>query len=58
MENEKAEISQTIGIRQGDNLSPVLFLFLMSDFVEAFESEWTNKGMHPAEFSRVASNDF
>ena len=25
--SEKAEISQTIEVRQGDNLSPVLFLF-------------------------------
>ena len=34
---EEAEIPQTIGVRQGDNLSPVLFLFLMSTFAEALE---------------------
>jgi hypothetical protein len=32
--NKKAEIPQTIGVLQGDNLSPVLFL-LMSAFAEA-----------------------
>ena len=55
--SEKTEIPQTIGVRQGDNLSPVLFLFLMSAFAEALESQWSEKGIHQAEFSRVSTND-
>ncbi|KAL7529522.1 hypothetical protein ACHAWF_003009 [Thalassiosira exigua] len=36
---ETAEISQGVGVRQGDNLSPVLFLFLMSAFAKTLEWE-------------------
>jgi hypothetical protein len=56
--NKKAEIPQTIGVHEGDNLSPVLFLFLISAFAEALESEWTKKGIIQVEFSRVSSEDF
>ena len=56
--SEKAEIPQTIGVRQGDNLSPVLFLFLMSAFAEALESKWTENQIQQAEFSRITRNDF
>ena len=37
--SEKREIAQTVGVRQGDNLSPVLFLFMMSAFAEALENK-------------------
>ena len=37
--SEKREIEQTVGVRQGDNLSPVLFLFMMSAFAETLENE-------------------
>jgi hypothetical protein len=33
-EKEVQEIWQSIGVRQGDNMAPVLFLFLMSAFAE------------------------
>ena len=36
---ESTEIPQTVGVRQGDNLSPVLFLFLMSAIGESFDNE-------------------
>ncbi|MCP4745472.1 MAG: hypothetical protein GY874_04910 [Desulfobacteraceae bacterium] len=55
---ESSEIPQTIGVRQGDNLSPVLFLFLMSAFAEALETEWGKKGIEKAEFSRVSTESF
>ena len=32
VEDKTAEISQTVGVRQGDNMLPVLFLFFMSAF--------------------------
>ena len=58
--SEKREIEQTVGVRQGNNLSPVLFLFMMSAFAEALENEWEVKGVLQAEFVRVeqdSSND-
>ena len=38
---ESAVIPQTIGVRQGDNLSPVIFLLLMTAFAEILEAKWT-----------------
>jgi hypothetical protein len=40
IENETAEIPQTVGVRQGDNMVPVLFLFLMTAFAKTLELEW------------------
>jgi truncated hemoglobin YjbI len=42
---EKAEISQTVGVRQGDNLSPVIFIFLMSACAESMQDELDARGM-------------
>jgi hypothetical protein len=41
-ENDVQEILQSVGVQQGDNTAPVLFLFLMSTFVETLEPEWKN----------------
>ena len=40
IEKEVVELPQTVGVRQGDNMAPVLFLFLMSAFAETLEAEW------------------
>jgi hypothetical protein len=40
IEKEVVELPQTVGVRQGDNMAPVLFLFLMSAFAETLETEW------------------
>jgi hypothetical protein len=50
---EKAEIDQEVGMRQGDNVSLVIFLFLMSTFVETLEEEWTQSGLSEAIFKNV-----
>jgi hypothetical protein len=42
IEKEVVEISQSVGVRQGGNMAPVLFLFLMSAFAETLENEWRN----------------
>ncbi len=42
---EKAEIDQEVGVRQGDNVSSVIFLFLMSAFVETIEKEWQSSNL-------------
>ena len=55
--SEERKIPQTIGVRQGDNLSPVLFLFMMSAFAEALEYEWEKSGMRQAEFVRVSQDN-
>jgi hypothetical protein len=34
IETEITKIPQTVGVRQGDNMAPVLFLFLMTAFAE------------------------
>ena len=33
--NKERKIPQTVGVRQGDNLSPALFIFMMSTFAES-----------------------
>jgi hypothetical protein len=37
IENEIAEIPQSVGVRQVDNMAPVLFLFLITAFAETLE---------------------
>ena len=43
IENEIAEIPQTVGVRQGDNMTPVLFLLLMTAFTETLELVWKDQ---------------
>ena len=45
IEKEQQEFCQSVGVRQGDNMAPVLFLFLMSAFAETLESEWKSAGI-------------
>ncbi len=40
IKKEVREIPQEVGVRQGDNMAPVLFLFLVTTFVETLEIEW------------------
>ncbi len=40
IEKEIAEIKHEVGVRQGDNTVPVLFLFLMTAFAKTLEIEW------------------
>ncbi len=40
IEKETAEIPQTVGVWQGDNMAPVLFLFLMTAFAKTLEVIW------------------
>jgi hypothetical protein len=45
IEKEKQEFCQSVGVQQGDNMAPVLFLFLMSAFAKTLEIEWKNAGI-------------
>ncbi len=40
IEKEIVEIPQSVGVRQGNNMAPVLFLFLMTAFTETLEIVW------------------
>ena len=40
IEKETIEIPQTVGVRQRDNMAPVLFLFLMTAFAKILEIVW------------------
>jgi hypothetical protein len=52
---EKAEIDQEVGVRQGDNVSLVIFLFLMSAFAETLEKEWKQSGLPETTFKNVTN---
>ncbi len=45
IEKEVVELTQSVGVRQCDNMTPVLFLFIMSAFAETLETEWKNAGI-------------
>ena len=52
---EKAEIDQQVGVRQGDNVSSVIFLFLMSAFAETLEKEWASSNISQTKFKNVTN---
>jgi hypothetical protein len=54
---EKAEINQGVGVRQGDNLSPVIFLLIMAAFSEILEAKWTQSNISKAKFHRGDLSD-
>ena len=49
---EKATIAQTVGVRQGDNLSPVIFLMIMTAFSEILDMTWTSSNIPKPKFHR------
>ena len=52
------EILQEVGVRQGDNMAPVLFLFLMNAFAESLEKIWKLKGLERVTVVRASEEDF
>ncbi len=40
IEKEVWEILQEVGVQQGDDMAPVLFLFLITAFSESLKLEW------------------
>ena len=54
----KAEILQEVGVRQGDNMAPVLFLFLMAAFAELMEDVWERENMEKVEFLRESDDTY
>ena len=41
-----------VGVKQGDSVAPVLFLFIVMAFSKTLENEWTCNGLTKAKFSR------
>ena len=41
-----------IGVKQGDSMAPVLFLFIIMGFAETLEREWTRNGLTPLQFQQ------
>jgi len=46
----KIEISQSVGVRQGDNMAPVSFLFLMAAVSDLIDQAWEREGIEKVEF--------
>ena len=45
-----------VGVKQGDSVAPVLFLFLMMAFAETLEQHWIANGLTKATFSRCSNS--
>ncbi len=45
IKREVVELPQSVGVQQGDNMAPLLFLFLISAFAETLEAEWKCAGI-------------
>ena len=41
-----------VGVKQGDSVAPVLFLFIVMEFSKTLEKEWMLNGLTKAKFSR------
>ena len=50
---EKSDIAQSVGVRQGDNLSPVIFLLIMAAFSETLEANLTAANIPKTRFHRA-----
>ena len=54
---EMGEVLQSVGVRQGDNMAPVLFLFLMTAFAESLEKEYDRNNIKKIELHRASDED-
>ena len=41
-----------VGVKKGDSMAPVVFLFIIMGFAETLEREWTRNGLTPLQFQR------
>ena len=55
--NEKQEIPQTVGVRQGDPLAPVLFLFIISAVSEVLKIELEKAEVPCLTYKKVEDGD-
>ncbi len=55
IKREKAEKDKEVGMRQGDNVLSVFFLFLISAFTETLEKEWKQSSLPETTLKNVTS---
>ena len=55
-ENIDIYIHFGFGLKQGDSVIPVLFLFIMMAFSETLENEWLRNGLQIIKFKRLSSS--
>ena len=58
MGKEKIDISQGVGVQQGDNMAPVLFLFLMSMVADLLEKAWEENDIDRVSFVRESDETY
>jgi hypothetical protein len=56
IEIEFQEIMQSVGVHQGDNMAPVLFLFLMSVAAKTLEVKWREDGIAVLKVAHSSDN--
>ena len=49
-------ISFEVGVKQGNSVAPVLFLFIMMAFAETLDKEWVRSGLHMMQFKRQSNS--
>ena len=54
----KIEILQSVGVRQGDNMAPVLFLFVMAAMGELLDKIWEKAGIQSCELMRESDETY
>ncbi len=57
IDKEIQEIPQSVGVQQGDNMAPVLFLFLMSAAAETLKSAWKQAGIEVLTVAHTPDNE-
>ena len=49
-------ISFEVGVKQGNSVAPVLFLFIMMAFAETLEEEWVKNDLQMIKFKRQSNS--
>ncbi len=57
IDKEICEILQSVGVRQGDNMAPILFLFLMSAAAETLELAWKRANIEVLTVAHTPANE-
>jgi hypothetical protein len=55
---EKLEIHQSVGVRQGDNMAPVLLLFVMVAFYNLLEQSYETHGVEKIGFATESDESY
>ena len=54
--NIDTSITFEVGVKQGDSVAPVLFLFIMMSFAETLEKEWVRNGLQMIKLKRQSNS--